>query len=104
MNLSTFGGVDPIKQILQRIAADQFVGTQAILIAPASVIHMVGIVVFEDVTPTALNTLLSVIACSTKARNLLRGLLSKSKDRKRQCSVIFLMTVTEYTKHEAFNC
>ena len=65
-------GIDPIKQILQRIAADQFVGIQATLIAPATVILMVGIAVFEDVTPTALNILLSVIACSTKAGKLLR--------------------------------
>ena len=73
-------------------------------IALAIVMLLVGIAVHEVKILTVLNILLSVTACSEKARNLLSGSLSKSKDRKRQCSVIFLMIVTEYTKHEAFNC
>ena len=78
-----------MKQKSTRIAAEQFVGTQVTPTAPAIVKLMVGIAVFEDVTPIVLNILLIVIACSEEAKNLLSEFISKMRDRKQQCSVIF---------------
>ena len=79
MNLSTIGGIDPIRQksfdpIKQKstsIEHDQFVGTQITPIVLATVNLTIGIAAVEDITPIVLLILLSVIACTGGVKNTL---------------------------------